>query len=327
MKRFLAAGSALALALTLASAVRADVTTKEKVTFKLEGMLGRMMNVFGGSAAKNGITSTVALNGNRMSRLSDTTGQIIDLTEEKVYDLDIKKKEYKVTTFAELRQRLKEAREKAEQDMKNRPPEEKQDVEEAGKQIEFEADVKETGERKNIAGYDTRQVVLTITGHEKGKTLEESGGFIMTNDMWMGPRIAALDEIGAFQMKYVQAVYGEALQIDPQQMAALSAMFPSFQKMTEQMQSQGKKMDGTALLTTMTFESMKSAEEMKKADSGSEGGGGGLSGRLGGFLARKMAGPAKQRNTILTTTLERLSVSPTATAQDVAIPAGFKEKK
>jgi hypothetical protein len=148
----------------------------------------------------------------------------------------------------------------------------------------------------------------------------------MTNDMWMGPRIAALDEIAAFQMKYVQAVYGEALQIDPQQMAALSAMFPSFQKMTEQMQSQGKKMDGTALFTTMTFESMKSADEMKKAEGSSEGGGG-LSGRLGGLLARKMAGPAKQRSTILTTTIERLSVSPTATAQDVAIPAGFKEKK
>jgi len=38
---------------------------------------------------------------------------------------------------------------------------------------------------------------LTITGHEKGKKIEDSGGIILTNDMWMGPKIAALDEIFA----------------------------------------------------------------------------------------------------------------------------------
>lgn len=326
MKRFFAVGTAIAIALTLATVARADVKTREKVTFKLEGFLGRMMNVFGGAAAKDGVISTVAVKGNRLSRIADTTGQIIDLGEEKVYDLDMKKKEYKVTTFEELRRRLREAKEKAEKDAKNQPAEEKSELEESGKQIEFEADVKETGQRKTIAGYDTREVVLTITGHEKGKTIDESGGFIMTNDMWMGPRVAALDEIGAFQMKYVQAVYGEALQMDPQQMAALSAMFPSFQKMAQQLEQQGKKMEGTALFTTMTFESMKSAEEMKAAGS-QESGGGGISGRLGGMFARKMRGPAKQRSTILTTTVERLSVETSASAEDVAVPAGFKEKK
>jgi len=326
MKRFFATGAVLVVALTLVATVRADVKTREKVTFKLEGLLGRMVNVFGGSAAKDGVVSTVALKGNRLARLSDSAGQIIDLSEQKVYDLDMKKKEYKVTTFDELRRRLQEAKEKAEKDAKNQSAEEKSQVEEAGKQLEFDASVKETGQKKNIAGYDTRQVILTITGHEKGKKIEESGGFIMNNDMWLGPKVAALDEIGAFQLKYVQAVYGEALQLDPSQMAALSAMFPSFQKMAQQLQTESRKMQGTALFTTMTFEGMKSAEQMKAASS-QESGGGGISGRLGGMLARKMRGPTEQRSTILTTTLERLSVEPSASADDVAIPAGFKEKK
>lgn len=327
MKRFFAALALVTAVAGLTTSLYADVKTREKVTFKLEGFLGRMMNVFGGSAAKDGVTSTVAVKGDRLSRISDTTGQIVDLAEQKVYDLDVKKKEYRVTTFAELRRRLQEAREKAEKEAKNRPAEEKSEIEQAGKEIEFEIDVKETGQQKTIAGFQTREAVLTITGREKGKKLEESGGFIMTNDLWLAPKIAALDEIVAFELKYFQAVYGEALGMDPQQTAALAAMFPSFQKMAAEMQSEGKKLQGTPLFTTMTFESMKSAEEMKAAGSQSSGGGGGISGRLGGMLARKMRGPTQQRSTIMTTTVERLSIEPTASAEDVAIPAGFKEKK
>jgi hypothetical protein len=319
MKRLTVIGSAVLLMLTFAAALGADVKTREKTIFKLEGFLGRFV-----SSPKEGVTSTVALKGNRLARLSDTTGQIIDLSEQKVYELDVKKKEYKVTTFEELRRRWEEARAKAEKDMKDMPAEDKNDVEQAGKQMEFDVDVKETGQRKNIAGHDTRQVVLTLTAREKDKKIEESGGFIMTSDMWMGPKVAAMDEIGAFQLKYFQAIYGEAFGIDPQQTASLAAMFPSFAKMGQQMAAEGKKMQGTPLSTTMTFESMKSAAQMS---SGQQQSGGGISGRLGGMLARRMRGPATQKSLVMTSTTEYLSIEPSASAEDVAIPAGFKEKK
>ena len=119
MKRRQLAGIAVITAL-VASTLLADVKTREKTTFKLEGMLGRMVNIFGGSAARDGVTSTVAVKGNRRSRISDVTGEIVDLSEQKVYELDIKKKEYKVTTFEELRRRLQEAKDKAEKDAKDR---------------------------------------------------------------------------------------------------------------------------------------------------------------------------------------------------------------
>ncbi len=322
MKRFVVIGSAVLLTLAFAAALRADVKTREKTIFKLEGFLGRFV-----SSPKEGVTSTVALKGNRLARLSDATGQVIDLSEQKVYDLDIKKKEYKVTTFDELRRRWQEARAKAEKDMKDMPAEDKNDVEQAGKQMEFDVDVKETGQRKNIAGHDTRQVVLTIAAREKDKKIEESGGFIMTSDMWMGPKVAGMDEIGAFQLKYFQAIYGEAFGIDPQQTAALAAMFPSFSKMGQQMAAEGKKMQGTPLSTTMTFESMKSAAQMSGTSQQQSGGGGGISGRLGGMLGRRMRGPAQQKSLVMTSTTEYLSIEPSASAEDVAIPAGFKEKK
>ena len=57
--------------------------------------------MFGGKAARDGVTSTVAVKGDRKATMNGETGQIIDLAEEKIYDLDLKKKSYKVTTFAQ----------------------------------------------------------------------------------------------------------------------------------------------------------------------------------------------------------------------------------
>jgi len=82
-------------------------------------------------------------------------------------------------------------------------------------ELEFDVSVDETGETKRISDLDTRQVIMTITARQKDKTLEEGGGFVMTNDMWLAPSQAAAQEITDFFMQYAQAVYGEALGIDP----------------------------------------------------------------------------------------------------------------
>ncbi len=327
MKRTFALLPLAATALLLAPVIHADVKTKEHTQIKLAGVLGGFISHFGGSAGKNGVTSTVAVKGNRLSRLNDATGQIIDLGEEKVYDLNVKKKTYKVTTFDELRQRLKDAQAKAQQQAQEAPPQDRDTLNQNDKQIEFDANVQSTGQHKTVAGYDTHETIVTITAHEKDKKIEESGGFIMTSDMWLGPKLPALDEIAAFERKYFQAVYGEALGIDPQQMAGVMALYPSFSKMAAQMLTAGGKLDGTPLLTTMTFESVKSPEAMKEAEGSSGDSGGGLTAGLGGMFARRLRGKPQQKSEVMTMTTERLSVDPAASADDVAIPTGYKEEK
>src|SRR5258708_19129228 len=94
--------------------VRADVRADQKTKVEFAGMLGRMVTLFGGKGAKEGTSSTVAVKGDRKATLGDATGQIIDLADEKIYDLDMRKKTFKVTTFAELRRRMEEAKKKAE---------------------------------------------------------------------------------------------------------------------------------------------------------------------------------------------------------------------
>ncbi len=316
--------AAVALA---APTLLADVKTQEKVSLKFAGAVGSIINHFGGAATKEGLVSSIAIKGDRKMSVSGDSGEIIDLTEQKVYKLDMKSKSYKVATFAELRAAFEKAKADAEKQKQEMKPEDKKQVEDTAKQLEVDADVKETGQKKNILGYDTREVILTITAHEKGKKVEESGGFVLANDMWIGPKIAALDEVVQFQIRFIRAVYGEELIADMQQMASTIAMYPTLQPMSTKMAAERGKLQGTVLMSSTTFDAVKSPEDMKESQPQqtptSTGG-------LGGMLARRMMSKQsqpQQRATVLTTSHEFLSVSPTVSAEDVALPANFKEKK
>src|SRR5689334_15666146 len=117
-----------------AHSILADVHADQKGLVKFEGTLGRVVSIFGGKAAREGVKTAVSVKGDRKAASTETTGQIIDLKEEKIYDVDFKRKTYKVTTFAELRRRMEEARKKAEDDARKEqakassaPPPERED--------------------------------------------------------------------------------------------------------------------------------------------------------------------------------------------------------
>jgi len=325
--------------LSLASyTVRADVRSDEKTHVEFAGMLGHFVSMFGGKAAHEGVTSTVAVKGDRMSRMNDLTGQIVDLAEEKVYDLDLKKKSYRVTTFDELRRRMEEAKKKAEEDARKAEGKETQTASAPPENnVEVDVNMKNTGEKKTINGFDTRESVMTITVREKGKTLEQGGGLVMTADMWLAPKIAAMKEITDFQVRYAQKLYGPmVVGASAEQMAAAMALYPMMKQAMARMTVEGPKLDGTPVMTTITMDSVKSAEqvaaEAKKTESESKPNvSGGVGGLIGGFgkkmAAKKMGGDeaAKPRTTFMTGTTEVLKVVTDVAAADVAVPAGFKE--
>ena len=323
---------AAALAALVIAPLSAEVKTRERSHVKFEGMLGKVFGMFGGKAAREGIISTAAVKDTRKSSLNENTGQIIDLAEEKVYDLDIKKKTYKVTTFDELRRRIKEERERAAREAEKERAreegrEEKPEKQEPKKEWEVDFKVDETGQKKQLAGYDTRQVIMTVTVREKGKTLEDGGGFVMTSDSWLGPDIKALKELMDFDRRYYEKLYGtETMGLAAEQMAMVLAMYPMLQTANERLKKEGAKLQGTPLASTTTFEAVKSKamlEEESKQQSSSGGGG------IGGMLARKMMKkePSKPRATVMTLTHEYQEVATSVAATDLALPADFKEKK
>ncbi len=327
-------GIALPVAALLCSPLSADVQTREKTLVKFEGMFGRVVGLFGGKAAKEGVVSTSAVKGDRKSSMSDNSGQIIDLAEEKIYDVDLKKKEYKVTTFEAMRQRIKEAREQAEKDAKEQAgkeqeqqQEQQKEKQEPVKEWELDFDAKETGQKKQIAGYDARQVIMTVTLREKGKPIDESGGVIMTSDTWFGPNIPALKELIAFDMRYYKKLYGEeSTVLAAEQMAMVMAMYPMLKQASDRLKQEGNKLDGTSLASITTFEAVKSKAQLGQQQSSQENSGGG---GIGGMLARRIKKPEdpKARVTIFTAHHEFQEVGTSVDAASLAIPAGFKEKR
>jgi hypothetical protein len=330
----------------------ADVKSEEKTQMKFEGGLGRMMSLFGGKTMRDGIVSTEAVKGDRKLTLHGDTGQLVDLKEEKVYDLDIKNRTYTVMTFAEIRKRFEEARQKAAAEQAKAQQEAEKEKAKQGdeKQPQFDVDfdLKETGQKRNIAGLDTREVLMTVIVREKGKKLEESGGMVLTSSSWLASDAGPLKESAAFDIRYAQQLHGPMM-MDAQQMQAALQMYPMLKDAMDRMQKENVNMNGTPVLTVLRAEAAAPPEQANNSNANSnqkpqvQEENPASVGGLGGMLARRMmkrkqekekeeaataaaAPSAPGRATIFTMTNEVLKVTPAVTDADVAIPAGFKQK-
>ena len=331
----------LLVGIAATASVSADVRTDQRVKFQLGGAIGKLVNMFGGKGARDGVTSMVAVKGDRKATMSDATGQIIDLSEEKIYDLDLKKKTYRVTTFAELRKQMEEAKREAEKSAReqaNEPSESAKPAEKDpnAKEVEVDLDIKSTGASKSINGFDTRQTVVTVTVREKGKTLDQSGGLVMLTDMWMTPSAPSTKDLTDFDLRYAQKLHGPMVAgASAQDMAMAMAMYPQMKPALDKMRAEGGKLSGTAILTEVKIESVPPGtanqtaaappppEEPKKR---------GLGGMLGGL--KKMAESAEKSNSrkperavIMTTSIEMLKLTTDVDAASVALPAGFTQAK
>ena len=332
--------SLLVVAAATAS-VRADVRTDQRVRFQLGGAIGKLVNMFGGKGAREGVTSIVAVKGNRKATMSDSTGQIIDLSEEKIYDLDMKKKTYQVTTFAELRKQMEEAKREAEKSAREQAREAGEPSKPAEKdpnatEVEVDFDMKSTSETRTINSFNTTKSVVTVTVREKGKTLDQSGGLVMTTDMWMTPSAPSTKDLTDFDMRYAQKLYGPMVAgASAQDMAMAMAMYPQMKPALDKMRAEGGKLSGTAILTEVKMESVPPGtanqtaaappppEEPKKR---------GFGGMLGGLKkmaenAEKSNGRKPERAVIMTTSIEMLKLTTDVDAASVALPAGFTQSK
>ncbi|MGH9338939.1 MAG: hypothetical protein ACRD1R_04965 [Acidobacteriota bacterium] len=303
----------------------ADVKVEQKSKFELAGFAGKVLGFLGGKSAKEGVVSTVTVQDNRKASINEFTGEIIDLDEEKVYNLDMRKKSYTVTTFDELRRQLEKAQAEARKAAES-SDEAVDDAEAGEKEYEIDFDLRESGQTKNISGYDSREVVMTITVREKGKELEESGGLVMTTNTWLAPEIQEMEEITEFDRRYAEKL---SMAISGKDLAAALALLPGLDQAMQRYQAENVNLEGTPLVTVMTVESVKSQEQLEQEREAEEqeSSGGGL---FGGFAKKVMKKKDKEepqaRSVVMTINNETLNVSTSVSDAEVAIPAGFKLK-
>ncbi len=342
MRRLVVSSIVLCFLAVSPAVLSADIRSDQRVKFQLGGMVGKLVNMFGGKGAREGVVSSVAVKGDRKATMSDTTGQIVDLSEEKIYDLDVKKKTYRVTTFAQVRAEMEKARREAEKTARETPSEtDTKPAEKDPNQKEYEVDfdLKNTSVTRNINGFDTTQTVMTITVREKGKTLNESGGIVVTSDLWLTPNAPSTRELIEFDARYAQKLLGPAVAgASAQDLAMAMAMYPQMKPALDKMRAEGTKVEGTAILTEMRMEAVPpgtantTSEALPAPEAQPE-----KKGRFGGLMGglKKMAEASQQssgnqkpqRAIFMTTSVEMLKLTTTVGADAVAIPAGFTESK
>jgi len=312
----------LIAALLSAPAALADATIQQKTQLHFGGAIGSVINVFGRKATHEGVVTDVTIYKNRKSSRSGETAEIVDLDAQKIYYVDYDDRTYKVKTFDELRKEYEDAKARAkEREEKTSTTAEKNE----GPEYEVDFSLKSTGNKETINGWDTHEEIATVTVHEKGKKLEESGGFVLTSDMWMGPRIPAMRELSDFEQKFIRKVYGDAFLGDMRQMAAMMATTPAFAKAMKTFNDKQGKLDGTAIRTKMTFESVAGTNP----DSSTQPQPSSPAGALGGLLGRMKQRRQKDENgvsrgTLLDSNHEILKATAGAYPDAVAIPANFK---
>ena len=164
-------------------------------THKLTGgVLAGMMKVAGvfSKQAREPITSTVRVKGDRMATLSASNGHIVDLQKETITEIDFRNKTYSVVTFGEMARALKEG--------------EARRAGERGEQadITVKASVQQTGQSKLISGLQARQVLLTVELEGTDSKTGQRGVFMVLNaDMWLAD-VPGYQEVKSFYQRMSQ---------------------------------------------------------------------------------------------------------------------------
>ena len=77
---------------------------------------------------------------------------------------------------------------------------------------------------------------MTVTVREKGKTLNDAGGLVMTTDMWLAASAPSTKDLAEFDMRYAQkstARWSSAPRA--QDMAMAMAMYPQMKPALDKM--------------------------------------------------------------------------------------------
>lgn len=355
---------ALALLCFCASPTLADVTIQEKTVSSGMGGFGNgtttTTRIIAADKGRDDETFTYTGRLKTFAGKPRTSSTITRLDKELIWDLDHAKKQYGEMTFAEMRAAMAEAEDKARAELaKSGAPAHKDDVE-----LTYKVDVKRTGKKDKINGFDAEQWIITLTATPKDtKTGESAGNFKMQLDGWYSTTVPGQAEVAAYYKRWA-----EKMGIEPQVRTMASALMAQHGDAVKQIAAKMKDLKGVAVRSTMTMElgngltpaqqaeldkaraedSQKRAENSKKQDAKDDvdakldaGGSlakGNVSGALGGFLSRKLNKAAEKKveksltpaegssgSPSFTVTTDMLSVTTASAAASFDVPAGYKK--
>ena len=289
----------------VSAAAQADVTMQEQMTLGGAGMM-KMANMSG--------TTTTTISGNKArteSNMQFESGlmrtfargaggphvEIVRLDQDKIYSLDPKKKTYTETTFAERRAMMQQAMDRMNQSQAQQQQQTSGVDESECEWSEPKSDIKRTGERVLIAGFQAEHVTVSASQSCTNKKTGDVCDFGLALDQWIAPSFEASSETKAYQQAYAEKLgLGSAASRDFAERAQSS--FGRYKGLWAEL---GKRMaeipvKGYAVKSGFSLgvggPQCKSAQEQQQAQGSQQqqqrpGLGGALGGALGGMFGKK----------------------------------------
>jgi hypothetical protein len=312
----------------------ADFTYRETTTITGGAMLS-MMKVAGvfSKQAREPVQSTVSVKGDRMVHRTQQQATVIDLAAQTVTTIDMQKKTYTVMTFEEFRRMMEQMSQKMHQSQ------------DQGGQMEFKVSAKDTGNTKEVAGYQAKEMVLRMEMQATDQKSGQQGSMVISSDIWLAPSVAGYQEVRAFYTRM-----GEKLAFNPG--GGMFASSPEASRNMGELYKEIGKLDGIPVLQTI---SMGVPVQPGSGDASAQAGSGGqqqqqqqqpaarpsLGGALGGALGGKFGlGRKKQQDdqsstaqqgngnpgSLMEATTEMSGFSSDPVDESMfAVPAGFKK--
>jgi hypothetical protein len=300
------AAAALILTTSVASA---DVTVENRVAVTGVGLM---------SAGNMSGTTKTTISGERSRTDSDIqlqsrivrmlahgsvgpTAEIVRLDADKIDRLDLNKKQYTEQTFEEMRARLQQALDKAQEkdkDSKDPGSQEGQKPMDDSKceWLDPKVDVRRSGEKATYAGYAAERLTITASQPCKDKETGAICEVALSLDEWLAPSLSANTEAEKFHRAYAQKLgldltsghggYGGGGDINQR----AQAMFGRYQGIWSQISAKTKDLKGYPVKTTFAFafggEQCKNAQQppQQSSDSSTPSTPGGLAGQMAGKL-------------------------------------------
>jgi hypothetical protein len=193
------------------AAAQADVTMQEQMSLSGAGMM-KMANMSG--------TTTTVISKDRartesnmqfesammrtFARMGGPHVEIVRLDQDKIYSLDPKKKTYTETTFAEQRAKMQQAMEQMNKAQASQQQGTSGVDESECEWSEPKSEVKRTGEKALVAGFQAEHITVTATQSCKNKKNGQVCDFGLALDQWIAPGLEASSEVTTYQRAYAE---------------------------------------------------------------------------------------------------------------------------
>jgi hypothetical protein len=319
------------LAFFAAAGLRADFSY-EQSSKMTGGMMAGVMKVAGvfSRTAREPIVSTVIVKGDRMAHINPESAQFIDLAAETITSVNFRNKTYSVMTFAQMAQVLEQMQKKAAAQSDGKAD------------VQFKASVRETGQKKQITGFNTREVILTLVMQSTDEKSGAQGALTVTSDMWLAPDVPGYAEVRAFHQRMAQKLaWTPGSSAFTQGRGDMAKAFGDLSK-------EAAKMEGVPLLQVVSMGGQSTGQpgqpaaqppaQKEEREAPSIGGALGRLGGLGGLGRRKKAEQPKDEQPAatasssggqgvlmeMTTEITNLSAG-AVDATKFQVPAGFKQ--